>query len=80
MLVTSRHTLAGLGARLVDLNVLGEHESVALLVATVRAARTRADGWHCPPEPCAVRERNHCPTGPRVRPETDDLHTHGTKH
>lgn len=39
LIVTSRHTLAGLGARLVDLRVLGDDASVELLDAAVRAAR-----------------------------------------
>ncbi len=39
MLVTSRHTLAGLGARLIDLTVLGEQAAVELLDRAVRAAR-----------------------------------------
>ena len=39
VLVTSRHTLAGLGARLVDVAVLAEDASVALLDAALRAAR-----------------------------------------
>jgi hypothetical protein len=39
VLVTSRHTLAGLGARLVDLTVFNDDAAVALLDAALRAAR-----------------------------------------
>jgi NB-ARC domain len=39
VLVTSRHTLARLGARLVDITILDEDASVALLDAAVRTAR-----------------------------------------
>jgi len=39
MLVASRHTLAGLGARLVDITTLGPGASVDLLDSAVRAAR-----------------------------------------
>ena len=39
VLVTSRHTLAGLGARLVDVRTLDQADSVALLDAELRAAR-----------------------------------------
>ena len=39
VLVTSRHTLAGLGARLVDVTVLDDDASVGLLDAALRAAR-----------------------------------------
>ena len=39
MLVTSRHTLAGLDARLVDVTVLDETASIALLNMALRAAR-----------------------------------------
>jgi hypothetical protein len=38
VLVTSRHTLAGLGARLVDVTVLDDDAAVALLDAALRAA------------------------------------------
>lgn len=38
VVVTSRHTLASLGARLLDLAVLPEAEAVALLAAALRAA------------------------------------------
>jgi hypothetical protein len=38
VLVTSRHTLAGLGARLVDVTVLNQETSIALLDAALRAA------------------------------------------
>jgi tetratricopeptide (TPR) repeat protein len=49
VVITSRHTLAGLGARLLDVTVLDEAEAVALLDKVVRAARPdddriRADG------------------------------------
>jgi tetratricopeptide (TPR) repeat protein len=43
VLVTSRHTLAGLGARLLDLTVLDDAEAVAMLAAAVRAARPADD-------------------------------------
>ena len=43
VLVTSRHTLAGLGARLVDVTVLDQTASIALLDAAVRAARPGDD-------------------------------------
>lgn len=43
VLVTSRHTLVGLGARLVDVQVLDDDASVALLDAVVRAARPEDD-------------------------------------
>jgi tetratricopeptide (TPR) repeat protein len=43
VLVTSRHTLAGLGARLVDVTVLDETASIALLDAALRAARPGDD-------------------------------------
>jgi tetratricopeptide (TPR) repeat protein len=39
VLVTSRHTLAGLGARLVDVTVLDEDAAVVLLDAALRVAR-----------------------------------------
>src|SRR6185437_5293710 len=39
VLVTSRHTLAGLGARLIDVTILNEDASVELLDAALRAAR-----------------------------------------
>jgi tetratricopeptide (TPR) repeat protein len=39
LIVTSRYTLAGLGARLVDLTVLDDDASVELLEVAVRAAR-----------------------------------------
>ena len=39
VLVTSRHTLAGLGARLIDVTVLDEQAAVSLLEAALRAAR-----------------------------------------
>ena len=43
VLVTSRHTLAGLGARLIDITVLDEMASIALLDEAVRAARPQDD-------------------------------------
>ena len=43
VLVTSRHTLAGLGARLVDVTVLDEEAGVELLDAALRAARPDDD-------------------------------------
>jgi len=43
LIVTSRHTLAGLGARLVDLTVLDDDASVELLDAAIRAARPEDD-------------------------------------
>jgi tetratricopeptide (TPR) repeat protein len=43
VLVTSRHTLAGLGARLVDVTVLDDDAAVALLDAALRAARPSDD-------------------------------------
>ena len=43
VLVTSRHTLAGLGARLVDVTVLDDDASVGLLDAALRAARPDDD-------------------------------------
>jgi tetratricopeptide (TPR) repeat protein len=43
VLVTSRHTLAGLDARLVDVMVLGEEAAIALLDGALRAARPEDD-------------------------------------
>jgi tetratricopeptide (TPR) repeat protein len=43
VLVTSRHTLAGLDARLVDVTVLDDDAAVSLLDAAVRAARPGDD-------------------------------------
>jgi tetratricopeptide (TPR) repeat protein len=43
VLVTSRHTLAGLGARLVDVTVLDEEAAVGLLDAALLAARPEDD-------------------------------------
>jgi hypothetical protein len=43
VLVTSRHTLAGLGARLVDVTVLDDDAAVALLDAALRAGRPDDD-------------------------------------
>lgn len=43
VLVTSRHTLAGLGARLVDLRVLDEGDAISMLDAALRASRPADD-------------------------------------
>jgi tetratricopeptide (TPR) repeat protein len=43
VLVTSRHTLAGLGARLVDVTILDDEAAVALLDKALRAARPDDD-------------------------------------
>ena len=43
VVVTSRHTLAGLGARLLDVEVLDEEAAIALLDAALRKARPRDD-------------------------------------
>ena len=43
VIITSRHTLAGLGARLLDVTVLGRAASVALLDRVLRAARPDDD-------------------------------------
>ena len=43
VIVTSRHTLAGLGARLLDVTVLDEQAAVALLDEVLRAARPDDD-------------------------------------
>jgi tetratricopeptide (TPR) repeat protein len=43
VIVTSRHTLAGLGARLLDITVLGQEAAVELLDTAVRAARPDDD-------------------------------------
>lgn len=43
VVVTSRHTLAGLGARLVDVTVLDDDEGVDLLATALRAARPEDD-------------------------------------
>jgi tetratricopeptide (TPR) repeat protein len=43
VLVTSRHTLAGLGARLVDMTVLDEEAAVGLLAAALQTARPEDD-------------------------------------
>ena len=43
VLVTSRHTLAGLDARLVDVTVLDEEAAIDLLDAALRAARPADD-------------------------------------
>ena len=47
VLVTSRHTLAGLGARLVDVTVLDDDASVGLLDGALRAARPEDDRITC---------------------------------
>jgi hypothetical protein len=43
VIITSRHTLAGLGARLLDLTVLDEQAALALLDAALRLARPSDD-------------------------------------
>ena len=43
VLVTSRHTLAGLGARLLDINVLAEQTAITLVEEVLRAARPGDD-------------------------------------
>ena len=43
VLVTSRHTLAGLSARLVDVTILDKEAAAALLDGTLRAARPEDD-------------------------------------
>jgi tetratricopeptide (TPR) repeat protein len=43
VIVTSRHTLANLGARLVDVTVLDDDAGVKLLAASLRAARPKDD-------------------------------------
>jgi tetratricopeptide (TPR) repeat protein len=50
VLITSRHTLAGLDARLVDLTVLGEEAGVELLDGALRAARPDDDRIGSNPE------------------------------
>jgi tetratricopeptide (TPR) repeat protein len=50
VLVTSRHTLAGLGARLVDITVLDQDTSVALLHTALHAARPADDRISDQPE------------------------------
>jgi hypothetical protein len=47
VLVTSRHTLAGLNARLVDATVLDNEAAIALLDAALRAARPGDDRITC---------------------------------
>ena len=44
VVVTSRHTLAGLGARLLDVTVLDDEAGVALLDEALRAARPEMTG------------------------------------
>jgi hypothetical protein len=43
VVVTSRHTLAGLGARLIDVSVLDDGDAIALVDAALRAARPADD-------------------------------------
>lgn len=43
VLVTSRHTLAGLGARLVDLTVLADSDAISMLDEALRTARPADD-------------------------------------
>lgn len=50
VLITSRHTLARLGARLVDVTTLDQADSVALLDAALRAARPGDDRITADPE------------------------------
>jgi tetratricopeptide (TPR) repeat protein len=50
VLVTSRHTLAGLGARMVDITVLDNKAAAALLEASLRAARPDDDRLTRAPE------------------------------
>jgi tetratricopeptide (TPR) repeat protein len=54
VLVTSRHTLAGLAARLLDITVLAEADAVALVDAALRAARPGDDRISA--DPVAARE------------------------
>ena len=54
VLVTSRHTLAGLGARLLDVTVLGQEAAAALLDQVLRAARAGED--RITGDPGAARE------------------------
>ena len=50
VIITSRHTLAGLGARLLDVTVLDEQAAVALLDEVVRVARPDDDRISADPE------------------------------
>ena len=50
VIITSRHTLAGLGARLLDLTVLDKQAAVALLDAELRHARPSDDRISSNPE------------------------------
>ena len=50
VLVTSRHTLAGLGARLVDVTVLDEETAVELMDGALQAARPGDDRMRTDPE------------------------------
>ncbi len=59
VLVTSRHTLAGLAARLVDVTVLDDDASVGLLDGALRAARPEDDRITCDRE-AAVRLAGVC--------------------
>jgi tetratricopeptide (TPR) repeat protein len=59
VLVTSRHTLAGLGARLVDVTVLDPDAAVGLLDAALRAARPDDDRISADPG-AAVRLAETC--------------------
>jgi tetratricopeptide (TPR) repeat protein len=53
VLVTSRHTLAGLGARLLDVTILDEEAGVELLDVALRAARPGDDRISGDPESAA---------------------------
>ena len=76
VLVTSRHTLAGLGARLLDVEVLDEQAAIALVEEVLRAARpgddrissdpTAAGGWRG----CAAGCRWRCGSRLRCWPPT----------
>ena len=59
VLVTSRHTLAGLAARLLDVTVLGDEAAVALLDAALRDARP-GDDRIAADRPGAVRLARIC--------------------
>ena len=59
VLVTSRHTLAGLDARLVDVTVLDKVSAIELLDAALRAARPSDDRISADPE-AAVRLATVC--------------------
>ena len=77
VLVTSRHTLAGLGARLLDVKVLDGAAAIALVEEVLRAARPgddrisqrparRPGGWRG----CAAGCRWRCGSRPRCWPPT----------